>query len=298
MKYQNVLLKLDGRIATITLNRPEKLNAINNGMMRDLIKALEKVRKDYESLVVVIKGAGTSFSVGQDLSGVGTDEVMPPNPREKTYLFDMYSQGLKNQSIWQYIFEYPKITVAQVHGYCLGMGLDLAMSCRAIICTDDAVFGDPSVRMGLASANPLWTFRVGLKKSKELLLTGRYIDGVEAQKIGLVMKAVPAEEMDDVMAVETDAFAHSTGIGGWDQQGVFWSSWMSFMQLAGLAAGRQMTTNVNVMSSIQRPHRSLIDRGGYDFYKVREEKGLKAAIEERDAPFRKYFPEPKPKKRK
>ena len=72
MKYQNVLLKLDGRIATITLNRPEKLNAINDGMLRDLMKALEKVRKDYDSLVVVIKGAGSSFSAGQDLSGEGT----------------------------------------------------------------------------------------------------------------------------------------------------------------------------------------------------------------------------------
>jgi enoyl-CoA hydratase len=298
MKYQNVLLKLDGRIATITLNRPEKLNAINDGMMRDLIKALEKVRKDYESLVVVIKGAGSSFSVGQDLSGVDTDEVMPPNPREKTYLFDMYSQGFKNQSVWQYIFEYPKITVAQVHGYCLGMGLDLAMSCRAVICTDDAVFGDPSVRMGLASANPLWTFRIGLKKSKELLLTGRYIDGKEAQKIGLVMKAVPAAELEQAMTTEVDAVAHSAGIGGWDQQGPFWSSWISYMQQAGLGAARQMTTNVNVMSSIQRPHRSLIDRGGYDFYQVRDEKGLRAAIEGRDAPFRKYFSEPKPKVRK
>ena len=125
MRENPVLLERDGPLARITLNRPEKLNAINDGMMRDLIKALEKVRKDYESLVVVIKGAGTSFCAGQDLSGEGTDEVMPPNPREKTYLFDMYAQGLKNQNLWQYIFEYPKITVAQVHGYCLGMGLDL-----------------------------------------------------------------------------------------------------------------------------------------------------------------------------
>ena len=297
MKYQNVLLKFDGRIATITLNRPEKLNAMNDAMMRDLMKALEKVRKDYASLVVVIKGAGDSFSVGQDLSGEGTKEVMPPNPREKTYLFDMHSQAQKNQYLWQYIFEYPKITVAQVHGYCLGMGLDLAMACRAAICTDDAVFGDPSVRMGIASPNPLWTIRVGLKKSKELLFTGKYIDGVEAEKIGMVMKAVPANEIDDVMAVELESFARSAGIGGWDQQGVFWNSWMSIMQLAGLGAGRQMATNVNVISATQRPKRSLTDRGGLDFYQIREEKGLKAAIEERDAPFRKYFPEPKPRKR-
>jgi len=297
MKYKNVLLEFEGKIATITLNRPEKLNAINDEMMRELMKALEKVRNHYESLVVVIKGAGDSFSVGQDLSGEGTKEIMPPNPRNKTYLYDMFTQSQKNQSIWQYIFEFPKITVAQVHGYCLGMGLDLAMACRAIICTDDAIFGDPSVRMGIASPNPLWTFRVGLKKSKELLLTGRYIDGKEAQRIGLVMKAVPATELDQVMAVELDAFSRSSGIGGWDQMTDFWCSWMTIMEIAGLGAARHMTASVNVLSSIQRPGRSLIERGGFDFYKTRDEKGLKAAIEKRDAPFRKYFPQPKLKKR-
>ena len=297
MKYKNVLLKFEGKIATITLNRPEKLNAINDEMLRELMKALEKTRNHYESLVVVIKGAGDSFSVGQDLSGEGTKEIMPPNPRNKTYLYDMFTQSQKNQSIWQYIFEFPKITVAQVHGYCLGMGLDLAMACRAIICTDDAIFGDPSVRMGIASPNPLWTFRVGLKKSKELLLTGRYIDGKEAQRIGLVMKAVPAAELDQVMAVELDAFSRSVGIGGWDQMTDFWCSWMAIMELAGLGAARHMTASVNVLSSIQRPGRSLIERGGFDFYKTRDEQGLKAAIEKRDAPFRKYFPQPKLKKR-
>lgn len=297
MKYKNVLLKFEGRIATITLNRPEKLNAINDEMLHELMKAMEKVRNHYESLVLVFKGAGSSFSAGQDLSGEGTDEVMPPNPHQKAYIADMFSQSQKSQYMWQYIFEFPKITVAQVHGYCLGMGLDLAMACRAIICTEDTVFGDPSVRMGIASPNPLWTFRVGLKKSKELLLTGKYIDGKEAQKIGLVMKAVPAAEMDQVMAAELEAFARSSGIGGWDQMTDFWCSWMAVMEIAGLGAARHMTTNVNVLSSIQRPGRSLIDRDGFDFYKIRSERGIKAAIEKRDAPFRKYFPQPKPKKR-
>ena len=297
MKYKHVILKLDGMVATITLNRPDKLNAINDAMLRDLRKALDKVKRDFESEVVVIKGAGKSFCAGQDLSGEGTDQVMPPNPRAKGYLYDMFAISLQNQSVWQYIFEFPKITVAQVHGYCLGAGLDLAMACRAIIATEDAVLGDPSVRMGLASPNPLWTYRIGLKKSKELLLTGKYIDGKEAERIGLAMKAVPADKLEEEMSSITEGFAKSAGIGGFDQVTDFWSFNMAALDLGGLAAARRLAGNAYVLSAIQRPGRSITDRGEFNFYDVRDKKGLKAAIEERDAPFKEYFPPPQPKKR-
>ncbi len=297
MKYKHVILKLDGKVATITLNRPDKLNAINDAMLRDLRKALDKVKRDFESEVVVIKGAGKSFCTGQDLSGEGTDQVMPPNPRAKGYLYDMFATSLQNQSVWQYIFEFPKITVAQVHGYCLGAGLDLAMACRAIIATEDAVLGDPSVRMGLASPNPLWTYRIGLKKSKELLLTGKYIDGKEAERIGLAMKAVPADKLEEEMSSITEGFAKSAGIGGFDQVTDFWSFNMAALDLGGLAAARRLAGNAYVLSAIQRPGRSITDRGEFNFYDVRDKKGLKAAIEERDAPFKEYFPPPQSKKR-
>ncbi len=297
MKYHNVILKIEGAVATITLNRPEKLNAINDEMFRELLAALDEVRQDGDSLVVVIKGAGRAFSAGQDLSGVGTDEMMPPNPRSKAYLYNMFATEMQNQWRWQTIFEFPKITVAQVHGYCLGAGLDLAMACRAIIATEDAVLGDPSVRMGLASPNPLWTYRIGLKKSKELLLTGKYIDGKEAERIGLVMKAVPADKLEEEMSSVTEGFTKSAGIGGFDQLADFWSFNMAALDLGGLAAARRLAGNAYVLSAIQRPERSMTDRGEFNFYDVRDEKGLKAAIEERDAPFKEYFPPPQPKKR-
>jgi enoyl-CoA hydratase/carnithine racemase len=297
MKYSNVILKIEGAVATITLNRPEKLNAINDAMFRELLAALDDVRQDWDSLVVVIKGAGRAFSAGQDLSGVGTDEVMPPNPRSKAYLYNMFATEMENQWKWQTIFEFPKITVAQVHGYCLGAGLDLAMACRAIIATDNAVLGDPSVRMGLASPNPLWTYRIGLKKTKELLLTGKYIDGKEAERIGLVMKAVSADKLEEEMSSVTEGFTKSAGIGGFDQLADFWSFNMAALDLGGLAAARRLAGNAYVLSAIQRPERSITDRGEFNFYDVRDKKGLKAAIEERDAPFKEYFPPPQPKKR-
>jgi enoyl-CoA hydratase len=296
MKYENVLLKIEGRIATITLNRPEKLNAINDAMFRDFEAALDEVRRDPDSLVLIIKAAGRAFSVGQDLSGVGTDEVMLPHPRRKAYLSDMFVNAMQSNFRWQSIFEFHKWTIAQVHGYCLAAGLDLAMSCRAIIATEDAVFGDPSIRMALSSPNPLWTYRVGLKKTKELLLTGKYIDGKEAEKIGLIMKAVPTDKLEDEVNLTAETFAKSAGIGGFDQEVLILATNMATFDLCGLAAARRLAANVHVLSAIQRPGRSVIDRGDFNFYDIREEKGLKAAIEARDAPFREYFPPPQPRR--
>jgi len=296
VKYENVLLKIEGGIATITLNRPEKLNAINDAMLREFEAALDEVRRDPDSLVLVIKGAGRAFSVGQDLSGVGTDEVMLPHPRRKAYLSDMIVTAMRNNFKWQSIFEFHKYTIAQVHGYCLAAGLDLAMSCRAIIATEDAVFGDPSIRMAISSPNPLWTYRVGLKKTKELLLTGKYIDGKEAEKIGLIMKAVPADKLEDEVNLAAETFAKSAGIGGFDQEVLTWASQMANFDLGGFAAARRFAANVHVLSAIQRPGRSIIDRGEFNFYDIRDERGLKAAIEARDASFREYFPPPEPRR--
>ncbi len=293
MKYENVLLEINDKVATITLNRPEKLNAINDAMLREFEAALDEVRADEDSYVVIIKGAGRSFSVGQDLSGVGTDRVMPPNPRSKAYLTDMFPTALQNSLVWQSIFEFPKHTIAQVHGYCLGAGLDLAMSCQAIIATEDAIFGDPSVRMGLASSNPLWTFRVGLKKTKELLLTGKYIDGKEAERIGLIMKAVPADKLEDELDLATESFVKSANIGGRDGIADIWAANMTILDIGGLSAARKFAANIYTLSAIQRPERSIIDRGEFNFYDIREKKGLKTAIEERDAPFREFFPLPR-----
>lgn len=297
MKYENILLEIKGKFATIALNRPEKLNAINDAMLKELEMALDEVRRDQDSLVVIIKGAGRAFSVGQDLSGVGTDEVMPPPPRQKAYLSDMFATTMHNNLRWQSIFEFHKHTVAQVHGYCLGAGLDLAMSCRAIIASEDAIFGDPSIRMGLASPNPLWTYRVGLKKAKELLLTGKYIDGKEAERIGLIMKAVPADKLEEEVNLAAETFAKSAGMGGFDQTAEFWAVDMANLDLGGLAAARRLAANIYTLSAIQRPGRSIIDRGEFNFYDVREKRGLKTAIEERDAPFREYFPPPQTKRR-
>jgi enoyl-CoA hydratase/carnithine racemase len=294
-RYWNVELTKEGKIATIALNRPDKLNAINDALAEELMQTLREIEATPEIQVVVLKGKGPSFSVGQDLSGVGTSEVMPPDPRGKPYESQFYEFTRRQFYRWRSLLDFPRFTIAQVHGYCLGAGCDLALCCQTIIASEDAVFGDPSIRMGLAPANPLWTWRVGLKKTKELLLTGKYVDGREAERIGLVMKAVPLGKLGNTVQTEASTKAYSGTIGGFDLQSAWMQNHQSVFELAGLSAAWRLSSNLYTLSAFQRPERSYMGRGGFNFYKIRQEKGLKAAIEERDKPFESYFPKPRPK---
>ena len=292
---ENVMLTKEGMIATISLNRPEKLNAINDALLEELMQAFRQIESMPEIKVVLLKGNGRAFSVGQDLSGVGTSEVMPPNPYTKPYEREIFEMARRRFHKLRSIVDFPRFTIAQVHGYCLGLGCELALCCQAIIAAEDAVFGDPSIRMGFAPANALWTWRVGLKKATELLLTGQYIDGREAERIGLVMSAVPLSELEKKVQIEAESQLKLGSIGGFDMQVTWGQFQQASFESAGLSAAWRLSTNLYALSAIQRPGRSFIDRGGFNFYKIKEEKGLKAAIRERDKPYQPYFPTPRPK---
>jgi enoyl-CoA hydratase len=293
--YQNIELNIADKIATITLNRPDKLNAINDALLEEFMQALKEIESDVDTRVVIIKGKGSSFSAGQDLSGEGTSEVMPPDPRGKPYQTQFYEFSRRQHQRLQSLLDFPRFTIAQVHGYCLGLGCDIAMCCQTIVCSEDAVFGDPSIRMGFAPHNPLWTWRVGLKKTKELLLTGKYIDGQEADRIGLVMKAMPQNKLDEFVKAEATSRANVGTIGGYDLLIAWQQNHMTMFDLAGLSAAWRYSSSTYAVSAFQRPERSYMGRGGFNFYKAKQEKGLKGAIEERDKPFETYFPKPKPK---
>ena len=296
--YQYIEFTKEDRIATLVLNRPDKLNAINDALLSDLMQAFHDIEKMPEIEVVIIKGKGRCFSVGQDLSGVGTDEVMPPDPRGKPYESETFEFARRQFQRWRSIVDYPRFTIAQVHGYCLGAGLDLAMCCKTVICAEDAVFGDPSIRLGYAPHNPLWTWRVGLKKAKELLLTGNYIGAKEAERIGLVMRTVPPDKLDEVVHAEALTHLKLDAMGGFDLK-VSWGQFhQSCFDIAGLSASWRLATNIYALSAIQRPTRSYIDRGGFNFHKIRDEKGYKEAISERDKPFEAYSPIPRSKRGK
>ncbi|MFH1484769.1 MAG: enoyl-CoA hydratase-related protein, partial [Chloroflexota bacterium] len=197
MAYSNIIYEKDANgIATITLNRPKKLNAMNDALIEEMDTALREAEKDQTVRVVVLKGAGRAFSTGRDMSGVNTDKVMPPDFRKRPFWTDFLASERQQQARWQYIFEFPKPTIAQVHGYCLDWGLYLSMVCDFSIAADDAKLGDPAVRMGHVTQMPLWTLIVGNKMAKALLFTGKTISGKEAEQMGLVSRVVPANQLD------------------------------------------------------------------------------------------------------
>ena len=183
-----VTIELDGHVATVTLSRPEALNAISGEVANELAGALLQAAADPEAWVVVLGAAGDrAFCVGADL-------------KERNRLDD--SGWLQNRVFMRAMFDslraIPQPTVASVFGHALGGGFELALSCDLIVASDDAVFGLPEVRVGIVpggGGTQLLVRKVGVARAKDLILTGRRISAAEALNIGLVARVVDREAL-------------------------------------------------------------------------------------------------------
>lgn len=187
MDFQTIrYLKSDG-IATMVLNRPEVLNAMNKQLWLDLQSALADARQDMEIKVVVITGEGRAFSSGADLKD------------SKTRTPEQYRQYLEAlQEATRQIIRFEKPTIAAINGYALGSGYELALACDIRLAADDAKIGSPEARVSSSitgGAFRLIQDLVGPGKARELLFTAELIDGMEAERIGLVNKSVPADRL-------------------------------------------------------------------------------------------------------
>lgn len=190
MTKKTVLYSRDGNVGIITLNRPERLNAINGGLLRDFIEQLETAREDKEVISVILTGAGRAFCAGEDLKESSAGKSF------ETWIEE--TDGL--QEIQRMIMRLGKPLIAAVQGYALGGGCEFAMSCDIRIATEDAKFGFPETEVGLTvttAGTKLLTQIVGLGKAKELVFTGEFVDAHEALRIGLANKVVPAEMLID-----------------------------------------------------------------------------------------------------
>ena len=182
-----VLFELDGHVATITYNRPEKLNAVNGELRRDLNAAFARFRDDEEAWVAIVTGAGRAFSVGGDLrDGAGSIGDFPGTFWEKPTM-NSFESG------WE-IF---KPVIAAVNGYCLGYGLTLVTWCDFVLASDRAEFGFPEVDLGTPAIVGAIRLpqRIGWEHAMELLLTGDRIGAERAQEIGLVGRVVPHDDL-------------------------------------------------------------------------------------------------------
>jgi enoyl-CoA hydratase/carnithine racemase len=179
-----------GRMRHVVLNRPEKRNALNDELILGIRDALTAAAADRDVQCVVVRGAGPMFSSGMDFAGLAALAADPERLREfRRPILDT----------WNLLEEMAKPTICQVHGACIGGAMELALACDLRVMAADALIGMPETRVGLipdVGGSSRLPAVVGLGRAKELVMTGRMIDGTEAERIGLVNRVAPAAELD------------------------------------------------------------------------------------------------------
>ncbi len=188
MDYQTILVEIKNRIAYLTINRPDKLNAVNLQVIDEVKQAFQSFEKDTNVGVIILTGAGEkAFVAGSDISVLATYDIAAAKK---------YSEI--GNGVLSYIQNFPKPVIAVVNGFALGSGCEIAMACHIRIASENAKFGQPEVNLGLIPGHG-GTQRlariVGIGKAMELTLTGNTIDVTEALRIGLVNKVVPLVEL-------------------------------------------------------------------------------------------------------
>lgn len=186
------------RVTRLVLNRPDKLNAIDERMPVELRRAVEWCEQDDETHVIVLQGAGRAFCAGYDLGAFGEETADHPCKQEKhpwDPLVD-YAFMKKNTEHFMSLWRCSKPTIAQVHGYAVAGGSDIALCCDLLVMSDDARIGYMPTRVWGCPTTAMWVYRLGAERAKRMLLTGDLVDGREAKAMGLVLDAAPAERLE------------------------------------------------------------------------------------------------------
>jgi enoyl-CoA hydratase len=201
MSFQTLLYDTEDAVATITLNRPERLNTIVPPMPDELEAAVNEATRDEQVKVIVLRGAGRSFCAGFDFAGgfhhwdrgMTTDGAWDPGKDFAMATSQAVGPVPKLMSLWRS----PKPVIAQVHGWCVGGGSDMALCADLIVASEDARIGTSYSRMWGCYLTGMWLYRLGLTKAKEYSLTGKPLSGVQAVEVGLINAAVPFARLEE-----------------------------------------------------------------------------------------------------
>ena len=192
-----VLYERDGRIARLTLNRPEVMNAIDAELPGELEDAVKQANADPGIHVIVLSGTGKAFCAGYDLAAyaqaAGTNagvQEMPWDPMRD------YAMMMGNTEKFMSLFRSHRPVIAKVHGHAVAGGSDIALCCDLVVMAEDARIGYMPARVWGCPTTAMWVYRLGVEKAKRMLLTGDAVTGREAAEMGLVLKAVPAADLD------------------------------------------------------------------------------------------------------
>lgn len=257
-------------VRRITLNRPEKRNALNNQLRGELIHALQEADCDPAVRVMIVRGAGSCFSAGYDLGGGNVGRPLPH--------FTAPGEGAWPRHVtetWMGIWDLSKPVIAQVHGYCLAGASELATGCDLVYIAEDAQMGYPAVRFGVPDMQ-FHPWLLGMRAAMEMMLTGDPISGVEAVRLGWANRAFPAAELDDAVVGLASRIAQlPPDVVALNKRAVHRQ-----MEVMGLRNGIRQGTELCSLAIHQEGFRAFLSSVA--------DKGLTGALSERDEPFGDY----------
>ena len=257
-------------VRRITLNRPDKRNALNYRLRGELIQALQRADRDEEVHVSIVRGAGSCFSAGYDLGGGNEGQDMP--------WFTAAGDGQWPRHVtegWMGIWDLAKPVIAQVHGYCLAGGSELATGCDLVYVAEDAKMGYPAVRFGVPDMQ-FHAWFLGMRAAMEMMVTGDSISGTEAVRLGWANRAFPEDELDEnVVRIAQRIALVPPDIAQLNKRTVH-----KAMEIMGLRTAIRSGTEICALGIEQESFKKFVD----------EElpKGLTQALQKRDAPFGDY----------
>ena len=284
MELTTLLYDVEGPIATITLNRPDRLNTIVPPMPEEFEQAVTAATRDGTVKVIVVRGAGRSFCAGYDFGGgfshwdhyITTEGQWDPG---KDFVFATAPQLAPTQQFMS-MWRSPKPVIVQVHGWCVGGGSDTALCGDIVIASEDARIGTPYSRMWGCYLSGMWLYRLGLTKAKEYALTGKPLSGREAADVGLINEAVPFARLEEVVRQRAEQLAAIP------------SSQLAAMKLIvnqtyenmGLASTQTLGPILDGLMRNTPDARRFIERAQRD--------DVRAVVTERDGPFGDYSQAP------
>jgi enoyl-CoA hydratase len=284
MEFETLLYATDGAVGTITLNRPERLNTIVPPMPHEIEAAVIEANRDPDVRVIVLRGAGRSFCAGFDFSddlasfkdALSTDGRWDPG-KDMIFTTSAFAAPVpKFMSLWRS----PKPVIAQVHGWCVGGGSDMALCADLVIASEDARIGTPYARVWGCYLTGIWIYRLGLTRTKWHALTGEPLSGVEAAEVGLINRAVPFEQLEEEVRRCAERLAYNP------------PSQLAAMKLIVNQAYENMGLHSTqtlgpILDGYMRNTPEALR-----FIELAAKEGVGAAIEQRDGPFGDYSQAP------
>ena len=278
----------DGRVARITLNRPEKMNTLSQELIFELNDALHDLEADESARVIILRGAGRTFCAGYDLTPPrgGADGMVrrfrAVDDKGRRLAMQIRTSMQQVTDVQMYFWNMAKVTIAQIHGYALAGGCELAMMADLVVAAEDAQIGHPGVRgLGVARNGIIWPLVLQMRKAKELYYTGSPVSGTEAAEIGMINYAWPKEELEQRTVEYADRIANLTA----DHLAILKLNMNRFYENMGIYSSVRSSTDLDAMGQFTGEAYLWQDKARES---MEQGTGLKGALDWRDGRYRDY----------